>query len=162
MENGEENRRHEEGKNMNPEVSSGDQEGVGHLAENQNDFRVDVGKEGEGSSVVMNEEKDAGLKEHIRKTVTIRTKALGNIQVAQALQKIQYDEKHSQDKAMYKVGSLVFVKNSRKLSWKGSNMALNWLGSFHIHEVLNKGTFRLSQVEGDKNILAQVHNITRF
>ena len=36
MKNEAENRKQKEGKNMNPEVSNGDQEGEGHLAENEN------------------------------------------------------------------------------------------------------------------------------
>ena len=112
--------------------------------------------------MVMKEEEDTGLEEHIKKMVTIRRKALENIQVAQKRQKTQYDAKHSQDKAMYKVGTLVLVKNSRKLSRKGSKMAPNWFGPYCIHEVLKKGTFRLSQAEDDKKVLTQIYNITRL
>ena len=127
-----------------------------------NNFRPDIGREGESSCVVMKEEEDTGLEEHIKKMVTIRRKALENIQVAQKRQKTQYDAKHSQDKAMYKVGTLVLVKNSRKLSRKGSKMAPNWFGPYCIHEVLKKGTFRLSQVEDDKKVLTQIYNMTRL
>ena len=37
----------------------------------------------------------------------------------------------------------------------------NWLGPYHIHEVLNKGTFRLSQVK-DGKVLAQLYNMTQL
>ena len=41
--------------------------------------------------------------------MTIRKAALDNIKVAQR-QKMQYDAKHCKDKAKYKVGTLVLVK----------------------------------------------------
>jgi len=108
------------------------------------------------------QEEGIGLEEHICKMVTIRRKALENIKVAQERQKVHYDAKHCQDKARYKVGALVLVKNSLKLSRKGPKMAPNWLGPYRIHEVLNKGTFRLSQVKDGKKVLAQLYNMTRL
>ena len=75
-------------------------------------------QEGENSSAEMNQEEDGGqeaescLEVHIKRMVGIRRKALENIKVAQERQKTQYDAKHSQDKAKYKVGALVLVKNS--------------------------------------------------
>ena len=41
-------------------------------------------------------------------------------------------------------------------------MEPNWLGPYRIHEVLNKGTFRLSQVEDGKKVLAQLYSMTRL
>ena len=53
----------------------------------------------------------------------IQKKALENIRIAQ--QNRQYDAKHCKDKAQYKIGALVLMKNSRKLSCRGSKMELN-------------------------------------
>lgn len=102
------------------------------------------------------------LEEYTSAMVAVRREALENIEAAQERQKAQYDAKHGQDKAKYKVGSLVLVKNSRKLSRKGSKMNPNWLGPYRIHQILNKGTFRLSQAEDDTKILTQVYNMTRL
>ena len=118
----------------------------------------DASAEEQNSSMSWNNQ-DEGLQEHIRKLVKIRKTALNNIKVAQEHQQRQYDAKHCKDKAKYKVGTLVLVKNSWKLTCKGSKMDPNWLGPYHIHEVLNKGTFRLSQVK-DGKVLAQLYNMT--
>ena len=99
---------------------------------------------------------DEGLQEHIRKLVKVRKTALDNIKAAQECQKRQYNAKHYKDKAKYKVGTLVLVKNSWKITCKGSKMDPNWLGPYCIHEVLNKGTFQLSQVK-DSKVLAQLY-----
>ena len=40
-------------------------------------------------------------------------------------------------------------------------MEPNWLGPYRIHEVLNKGTFRLSQLK-DGKVLAQLYNMKRL
>ena len=55
----------------------------------------------------------------------IQKKALENIKIVQ--QNRQYDAKHCKDKAQYKTGALVLMKNSWKLSRRGSKMELNWL-----------------------------------
>ncbi len=60
--------------------------------------------------------------------INIRRKAPENMKVAEERQKAQYEAKHNQDKAKYKVGRLVLVKNSRKLSRKGAKMDPNKLG----------------------------------
>ena len=56
------------------------------------------------------------LDKYTRAMVAVRKEALKNIEADQERQKAQYDAKHSQDKAKSKVGTLAFVKNSRKLS----------------------------------------------
>ena len=84
---------------------------------------------------------DMDLEEYTSAMVAIRRKALENIKAAQERQKTQYDSKHCKDKAKYKAGSLVLVKNCRKLSRKGLKMEPNWTGPYCIHEVLSKGTF---------------------
>ena len=107
--------------------------------------------------MVLTEEEDAGFEEPIRKMVTIRRKALENIQVLLKHVRREYGAKHSQDKLMlHKVRSLVLVRNGHKLSQKWSKMAPNWLGLYSIHEVLKKGTFRLLQAKGGKKVLVEV------
>ena len=63
---------------------------------------------------------------------------------------------------MYKDGTLVLPKNSKKLLKKGSKMAPNWTGPFLIHEVLPKGTYRLSYPNPPFKVLAQKYNMTRL
>ena len=48
-----------------------------------------------------------------------------NIGIAHQRQKFYYDAKHSNDKEKYKVGTLVLLQNSKKLSKKGSKMEPN-------------------------------------
>jgi len=100
------------------------------------------------------QEEGIGLEEHICKMVTIRRKALENIKV------VHYDA----NIARTRLGTRWehWFLNSLKLSPKGSKMAPNWLGPYCIHEVLNKGTFRLSQVKDGKKVLAQLYNMTRL
>ena len=78
----------------------------------------DASAEEQNSSTSWNNH-DEGLQEHIRKLVKIRKTALDNIKVAQERQKRQYDAKHCKDKAKYKVGTLVLVKNSQNSPTKG-------------------------------------------
>ena len=92
--------------------------------------------------------------------ITIRRRALENIQAAQERQKGYYDAKHGKDKSKYRVGELVLVKNSKKLSRKGSKMEPNWHGPYRIHEVLGKGTFKLCNVDDSNKVLAQIYNMT--
>ena len=47
---------------------------------------------------------------------------------------------------------LVLVKNSKKLSRKGSKMELKWHGPYRIHNVLGKGTFKLCNVDDSKKV----------
>ena len=86
--------------------------------------------------------------------IKIRRRALENIQAAQEQQKEYYDAKHRKDKSKYQVGELVLVKNSKKLSRKGSKMEPNWHGPYRIHEVLGKGIFKLCHVDDSKKVLA--------
>ncbi|KAL5517173.1 hypothetical protein EMCRGX_G002666 [Ephydatia muelleri] len=54
------------------------------------------------------------------------------------------------------------IKNSKKLSKKGSKMEHNWTGPYLIHEVLSKGTYRLSKPNPPFQVLAQKYNMTRL
>lgn len=99
----------------------------------------------------------------LAKMVDIRKKALDNIGIAQQQQKYYYDAKHCKDKEKYEVGTLVLLKNSKKLSRKGSKMEQNWTGPYRIHEVTGKNTFRLSCCRGsEEKILKTLVNITRL
>ena len=102
---------------------------------------------------------DLDLDSHLQKMIEIHKRALLNIEVAQKRQKKYYNAKHSKDKQKVKVGAFVLVKNSRKLSRKGSKLEQNWMGPYKIDEVVGKGTFRLS----DKTkVLASLYNMTRL
>ena len=73
--------------------------------------------------------------------INVQQKALQNIQKAQCRQKVYYDTAHNIDKGQYKVGAVVLLRNKTK---KGSKMETNWIGPYVVHEVLSKGTCRLS------------------
>ena len=105
---------------------------------------------------------DLKFDEYISDMIKIRRRALENIQAAQERQKGYYDAKHGKDKSKYQVGELVLVKNSKKLSRKGSKMEPNWHGPYRIHEILGKGTFKLCHVDDSKKVLAQIFNMTRL
>ena len=94
--------------------------------------------------------------------VDVRKKALENIMKAQGRQKVYYDQVHCKDRENYKVGTLVLLKNSKKLSKKGSKMEPNWTCPYLIHEVLSKGTYRLSKPNSPFQVLAQKYNMTRL
>ena len=70
--------------------------------------------------------------------VVLRKKALENIRHAQEKQKMYYDKKHCKDKEKYTVGVLVLVRNSKKLSRKGSKLEPDWSEPYVIHEDLQK------------------------
>ena len=93
----------------------------------------------------------------------IRRQALHNLHKAQKRQKTYYDKLHSADKLSYKVGTLVLVKNSKKVTKKGSRMEQNWSGPvYSIIEVLQKGTFRLARQDNLSKPLAQKYNMARL
>ena len=94
--------------------------------------------------------------------INVRQQALQNIQKAQCRQKIYYDAAHNIDKGQYKVGAVVLLRNSKKLTKKGSKMEPNWIGPYVVHEVLSKGTCRLSQVKKPNKVWAQKFNISRL
>ena len=68
---------------------------------------------------------------------------------------------HCKDREKYKAGTLVLIKNSKKLSKKGSKMEPNWTGPY-IHEVLSKGTYRLSKPNPPFKVQARKYNMTRL
>ena len=75
---------------------------------------------------------------------------------------VYYDAAHNIDKGQYKVGAVVLLRKSKKLTKKGSKMEPNWIGPYVVHEVLSKGTCRLSQVKKPNKVLAQKFNISRL
>ena len=56
----------------------------------------------------------------------------------------------------------MLLRNSKKLTEKGSKMEPNWIGPYAVHEVLSKGTCRLSQVKKPNKVLAQKFIISRL
>ena len=82
---------------------------------------------------------------------------------AQGRQKVHYDQVHCKDREKYKVGTLVLIKNSKKLSKKGPRWSLIGQATVHlIHEVLSNGTYRLSKPNLPFQVLAQKYNMTRL
>ena len=79
----------------------------------------------------------------------------------QCRQNVYYDQVRK-DREKYKVRTLVLINNSKKLSKKGSKMQPNWTGPYLIHEVLSKGTYRLSKPNPPFQVLAQKYNMTRL
>ena len=88
--------------------------------------------------------------------INVRQQALQNIQCRQ---KVYYDATHNIDKGQYKVGAVVLLRNSKKLTKKGSKMEPNWIGPY---QVLSKGTCRLSQAKKPNKVLAQKFNISQL
>ena len=54
----------------------------------------------------------------------------------------------------------MLLRNSKKPTNQGSKMIPNWIGHYVVHEVLSKGTCRLSQVKKPNKVLAQKFNIS--
>lgn len=97
-----------------------------------------------------------------QRMISIQKKALQNIKVAQGRQKKYYDLKHCKERGNYKVGVLVLLKNSKKLSRKGSKLEPNWTGPYCIHEVVGKGLYRLRSSTNCERVLSRLYNITRL
>ena len=90
--------------------------------------------------------------------INVSQQAVQNIQKAQCRQKVYYDAAHNIDKGQYKVGAVVLLRNSKKLTKKGSKMEPKWIGPYAVHEVLSKGTCRLSWVKKPNKVLAQKYH----
>ncbi len=108
------------------------------------------------------QQQDLNFEECAAKMIIVRKKALENIKVAQKKQKQYYDAKHCSGNKEFKVGSLVLVRNSKKLSRKGSKLEPNWTGPYKICEVCSKGTFKLCHRDNKENKLASLYNISRL
>ena len=78
------------------------------------------------------------------------------------VKKKAYDAKHCSENQLFKVGIQVFIRNSKKLSRKGSKMEPNWTGPYKICQILKKNTFRLCYVNDCNKKLKQVYNMTRL
>jgi hypothetical protein len=107
---------------------------------------------------------DLSFEEHVNIMIGVRRKALDNIGIAQERQKFYYDAKHCKDKDKYVVGAAVLLKNSKKLSRKGSKMEPNWTGPYHIHEATGKNTYKLCRFKGTnkEKVLKTLVNVTRL
>ena len=92
----------------------------------------------------------------------MRKNALQNIQKAQERQKKAYNAKHCSENQLFKVGIQVLIRNSKKLSRKGSKMEPNWTGPYKICQILKKNTFCLCYVNDCNKKLKQVYNMTRL
>ncbi len=125
----------------------------------------DGGMDFEGnSSEKKGSSSELSFEEHMKKMITVRKKALDNIGTAQHRQKTYYDAKHCKDKEMYTVGAALLVRNSKKISRKGSKLEPNWLGPYHIHEANGKNTYRICRFKGTKKErdLKSLYNISRL
>ena len=98
----------------------------------------------------------------LENVIEMRKNALQNIQKAQECQKKAYDVKHCSENQLFKVGIQVLIRNSKKLSRKGSKMEPNWTGPYKICQILKKNTFRLCYVNDCNKKLKQVYNMTRL
>lgn len=112
--------------------------------------------------VLQKKAKRVNLDAHTTMMIDVRKQALANIEFAQERQKRNYDKKHGKDKKNFEVGALVLLKNSKKLSRKGSKLEPNWTGPYKIHEVNGKGTYRLCTTKSPERILTSIYNISRL
>lgn len=119
------------------------------------------GEDGSGDPGATTITQNLDFEEQMKNMIVIRKRALENIKIAQGRQKKNYDAKHSNDREKYRVGALVLVRNSKKLSRKGSKMEQNWSGPYHINEIVGKGTYRLRNRE-DNGVLRTLFNIARL
>ena len=81
---------------------------------------------------------------------------------AQGRQKVYYDQVHCKDREKNTVGTRVLLNNSKKLSKQGSTMEPNGTGHYLIHEILSKGTYRLSKPNSPYKLQAQKYNMTHL
>ena len=79
--------------------------------------------------------------ERIKGLPSFRTACKSNITAAEERQKQQYDAK--QQPATFKVGDLVWYRNTRRDTRKGGKLESVWVAKAIIEEVLAKGTYRL-------------------
>lgn len=77
---------------------------------------------------------------NMRKLIAVRKEVMNNIGIAQNRQKQQYNSKHQKDQHKHQVGTMVLLRNSKKLSRKCSKLEPNWTGPYKISEVLDKNT----------------------
>ena len=71
-----------------------------------------------------------------------------NVGDAQKRQKKHYDAKHKQ--GTYEVGSLVLIRNMKKLSKKGDKMELNWTGPYEVAECIGNNNYHLRRIGGNQ------------
>ena len=111
------------------------------------------------ASVKMTDEE---IEEKSTRLIELRKKALENVNQSKEKMKKRADARHNPFTSDFKVGSLVLVLNSKKLSRKGGKMEPLWYGPHRIHEDLGKGCFRLCHMDDCSKTLAQKYNVQRL
>lgn len=116
------------------------------------------------SSDVPNDPSPEEVNVHAQKFIKLRQRldeeVKSNVGDAQKKQKKHYDAKHQQ--GTYKVGSLVLVKNMKKLSRKGDKMEPNWTGPYEVAECVGSNTYRLRRRDGNQMLLKSLYNGDRL
>lgn len=83
-----------------------------------------------------------------------------NVSDAQKRQKKHYDAKHQQ--GTYEVGSLVLIRNMKKLSKKGDKMEPNWTGPYEVAQCIGNNNYRLRRIGGNQLLLKSTFNSCRL
>lgn len=79
---------------------------------------------------------------------------------AQERQKKHYDIRHNQTKQMVK-GSVVYIKNYKRIHRMGSKMEPLWIGPYTVSKVLNKGRVQLENKKSGK-LLRNIYHIANL
>ena len=75
-----------------------------------------------------------------------REVALQNISKAQEKQKEYYDQNKKQQE--FQIGQKVLMKNMKAQNWHHNKFGEEWLGPFYIHDVFDKGAYKLRNMDG--------------
>ncbi|KAG7165828.1 pol Retrovirus-related Pol polyprotein from transposon-like 9, partial [Homarus americanus] len=79
-----------------------------------------------------------------------------NIASAQSRQKENYDRHHESNKEII-TGSIVYIKNCRRIHRMGSKLEPRWTGPYTVVESLSKGRIKLENVKTDKILSNTYH-----
>ena len=116
------------------------------------------------SSDAPNDPSPEEIEDYAKKFTDLRSRldeeVKSNVGDAQKKQKKYYDAKHQQ--GTYEVGSLVLVKNMRKLTRKGGKMDPNWTGPYEVVECVGSNNYRLRRRNGKQMILKSLFNSDRL
>ncbi|GBB87854.1 hypothetical protein RclHR1_14350003 [Rhizophagus clarus] len=82
----------------------------------------------------------------IEELPSVRNKAKENIKKSQENQKKYYDQKRL--KEGFNIGDKVlYYDASKEKQWSGK-LEEKWKGPYYIHEIINKGSYRIKTMEG--------------
>ena len=102
---------------------------------------------------------DAVFKSATKVKTSIKDDAAENIKAAQKKQKRDYDHRHMSNPDIM-VNDMVWMKNNKRIDWKGGKFSQKWIGHYTVTKISEKGIVTLKNTSG--LILNKKYNVANL